>query len=188
MFFKPAETKFGKRQQNAPGAGTGRNAGARAAEPALPAAAPAAGQVTGDVNKLLRALIVAVTNLRDVLLRENDALDHSNSQAFMDLQDEKVAIARHYEGLMVSLLNRTDLQTADTRLRSQLLSLEEGFSTVMKDNMEKLERMRGATERLGEQIMSAARKSAENMSQFAYGSAGTMQKGGKATIGLSEQA
>jgi hypothetical protein len=151
-------------------------------------AAPQAPASNGHINILLKELMVTITALRDVLLKENDALAHSNSRAFLAIQDEKVAVARKYEGLMTELLSRDDIKNADPQIKKQLLSLEQGFTDVMKDNMTRLERMKGATEKLGERIMKSARKSAEGMTQFAYGAAGTMQKGTKATIGLSEQA
>lgn len=165
MLFKPAEKKtFGTKQ-----------------------AAPAMSS-NSAVNNAMRELIVTITALRDVLLKENDALDHTNTRAFLAIQDEKVTIARKYEALMTDLLSRADLKTADPAIKQQLLSIETGFTTVMKDNLTKLDRMKNATEKLGERIMKSARKSAESMTQFAYGSGGTMQKGTKATIGVSEQA
>jgi len=140
------------------------------------------------LNQLLKDLIIAVTALRDVLLKENDALAHSNSRAFIDMQEEKVTVARRYEMLMSSLLERDDLKTADNALKNQLLSVEKDFTDVMQENLVRLERMKNATEKLGERIMKSARKSAESMTQFAYGAGGTMQRGNKATIGVSEQA
>ena len=165
MLFKPAEKKtFGTK-------------------PAAPSAANSAA-----INTTLRELIITITALRDVLLKENDALEHSNTRAFLAVQDEKVTVARRYEALMGELLAREDLKFADPALKKQLLSIEEGFTKVMKENLIKLDRMKNATEKLGERIMKSARKSAESMTQFAYGAGGTMQRGNKATIGVSEQA
>lgn len=166
MLFKPAEKK--------------KTFGTKPAAPAAPKAAA--------INTMMRELIVTITALRDVLIKENDALDHSNSRAFLAMQDEKVTVARRYEALMSELLARTDLKSADPALKQQLLSIEAGFTRVMKENLVKLDRMKNATEKLGERIMKSARKSAESMTQFAYGSGGTMQRGNKATIGVSEQA
>lgn len=170
MFFKPAEKKFGTKPA-----------------PQAPATA-ALSSNDPHIDHLLKNLIVAVTALHDVLTRENDALDHADTRAFSALQDEKVAVARRYETLMTTLMNRKDITFADLRLKQQLLAMEEGFSSVMKSNLQKLERMKTATERLGEYIMNSARKSAESQSQFAYGAAGTMQRGVKSTFGISEQA
>ncbi len=165
MLFKPAEKK---------------TFGTKPASPAM--------SNNSAVNNAMRELMVTITALRDVLLKENDALDHTNTRAFLAVQDEKVTVARKYEALMTDLLSREDLKTADPALKQQLLSIEAGFTTVMKDNLIKLDRMKNATEKLGERIMKSARKSAESMTQFAYGSGGTMQRGTKATIGVSEQA
>ncbi len=165
MLFKPAEKK---------------TFGTKPASPAMSS--------NSAVNNAMRELMVTITALRDVLLKENDALDHTNTRAFLAVQDEKVTVARKYEALMTDLLSREDLKTADPALKQQLLSIEAGFTTVMKDNLIKLDRMKNATEKLGERIMKSARKSAESMTQFAYGSGGTMQRGTKATIGVSEQA
>lgn len=173
MFFKASDKKFGTKP----------------ASPALQT--PQAAMKTAahdDVNNMLRNLIITVTALRDVLIRENEALEQSNSKAFLDIQDEKVAVARRYETLMTAMLDRKDIGSADPKLKAQLLFLEEGFTTVMKDNLVRLERMKNATERLGERIMKSARKSAESAAQFAYGASGVMQKGVKATMGVSEQA
>jgi hypothetical protein len=152
-------------------------------KPAAPSAANSAA-----INATIRDLIVTVTDLRNVLLKENDALDNTNTRAFLEMQDEKVSVARRYEGLMTELLSREDLKSADPKLKAQLLSIEEGFTKVMKENLIKIDRMKNATEKLGERIMKSARKSAESMTQFAYGAGGTMQRGNKATIGVSEQA
>lgn len=145
-------------------------------------------QQGGNANLMLKELIVTITALHDILVRENETLDLSNSRAFFDLQDEKLAVARKYEELMVALKSHQDIASVDPKLKSQLLSMEDGFSSVMKTNMQKLERMKSSTEKLGDMIMKAARKSAETVGQFAYGAAGTMQKGVKSTIGISEQA
>lgn len=153
-----------------------------------PAAIMAAVPDSKPINVLLKDLIVTITALRDVLLKENDALENTNSRAFMDIQDEKLTVARKYEVLMSDLLSRDDIKNADPEIKKQLLTLEKGFTTVMQENFTRLDRMKRATEGLGERIMKSARKSAENMTQFAYGATGSMQKGNKATIGLSEQA
>ena len=149
---------------------------------------PAAPAQAAHINVLLKELMITITALRDVLLKENDALAHTNTRAFVAVQDEKVAVARKYEALMTDLLSREDIKSADPQIKKQLLSLEQGFTEVMKDNLIRLDRMKNATEKLGDRIMKSARKSAEGMTQFAYGAAGTMQKGTKATIGVSEQA
>ena len=59
-------------------------------------AAPKAYTPPADINVALLHTIIAVTALRDVLLKENDALEASKTAAFLELQDEFRAIALRY--------------------------------------------------------------------------------------------
>ncbi len=142
-----------------------------------------------DVNVALLHTIIAVTALRDVLLKENDALEQSKTSLFLELQDEKVEVARRYEILVSNLMERgAEAKSADSKLKDQLQRLQGDFSKVCHKNLELIERMKNATEALGETIMKSARRTAENATQFAYGSSGKMQRGNKASIGLNERA
>lgn len=153
------------------------------------AASPKPYTPPADINVALLHTIIAVTALRDVLLKENEALESSKTSLFLDLQDEKVEAARRYEILVNHLMdNGEKTKTADMKLRDQLQRLQGDFSKVCQRNLELIERMRNATEKLGECIIKSARKTAEAATQFAYGSSGKMQKGNKATIGLNERA
>ena len=145
--------------------------------------------VPSDINVAILHTIIAITALRDVLTKENEALELSKSRLFLDLQDEKVEVARRYETLVNALMDRgAEVKVADMKLRDQLQRLQDDFSKVAKRNLELLERMKNATQRLGECIMKSARKSAETATQFAYGSSGHMQRGNKASLGLNERA
>ncbi len=145
--------------------------------------------VPGDINVALLHTIIAVTALRDVLLKEIDALKHNKTGMFMDLQEEKVEVARRYELLIGNLMERgPEIKNADKKLKEQLRRLQNDFGTVAETNRTQIERMSNATKKLGELIMRTARKSAENATQFAYGSSGKMARGNKATIGVNERA
>ncbi len=142
-----------------------------------------------DINVAILHTIIAVTALRDVLTKENEALEASKTKVFLELQDEKVEAARRYELLVNHLMdNGADTKNADTKLKAQLQRLQGDFSAVCQRNLELIERMKNATEKLGECIMKSARKTAEAATQFAYGSSGKMQKGNRATIGVEERA
>ncbi len=146
-------------------------------------------KVPAEINVALLHTIIAVTALRDVFLKEIDALKATNTKAFLDLQEEKVEVARRYELLVNTLMDRAaEIKLADEKLKNQLERLQTDFGAVAKTNREWIERMRNATAALGETIMKSARKSAEDMTQFAYGSTGKMQRGNKATIGIEERA
>ena len=152
-------------------------------------AAPKAYTPPADINVALLHTIIAVTALRDVLLKENEALESSKTALFLELQDEKVEAARRYETLVNHLMdNGEKTKNADAKLKAQLQRLQGDFSAVCHKNLELIERMKSATEKLGECIMKSARKTAEAATQFAYGSSGKMQKGNRATIGVEERA
>jgi len=145
--------------------------------------------VPDDINVALLHTIIAVTALRDVMLKENDALAQSSSRAFMALQDEKVEVARRYEILVNALMDRPDeIKSADRKLKEQLQRLQTSFGDVAKTNRDSLDRMRNATRLLSERIMKSARKDIEKQTQFAYGANGAMQKGSKTLIGVDERA
>jgi hypothetical protein len=144
--------------------------------------------VPADINVVLLHTIIAVTALRDVLLKENDALAKSKTSLFLEYQDEKVEVARRYEILVNALMDRgKEAKAADAKLKDQLQRLQGDFSIVCKRNIELIERMKNATAQLGERIVKSARKSADAATQFAYGSSGKMQRGTKSTIGLNER-
>lgn len=142
-----------------------------------------------DVNVAILHTIIAVTALRDVLLKETDALKQSKTSLFLELQDEKVDAARRYELLVTNLMNRgAEIKSADPKLKEQLQRLQTDFSKVAAENVEWIERMKTATKRLGETIMKNARRALESQSQFAYGSSGVMQRGNKTLAGFDERA
>lgn len=156
----------------------------------VPASRDKSHEIPASLNTALLHTIVAVTTLRDVLARETEALKNTNSREFLDLQDEKVEAARHYESLYNNIVNRPldEIKTADPKLKEQLLRLEDDVRKTMKANVQAIKRMENATVQLGERIMKSARKTAESMTQFAYGASGMMQKGNKAIIGVDERA
>lgn len=142
-----------------------------------------------DINVAILHTIIAVTALRDVLIKETEALRECKTSLFLDYQDEKVEVARRYETLVNALMARgPEIKAADPKLKEQLQRLQGDFSEVARANLEAIERMKNTTSKLAERIMSAAKKSAESMTQFAYGSSGKMQKGNKTTIGVNERA
>lgn len=145
--------------------------------------------VPADINVALLHTIIAVTALRDVLIKETEALKEAKTKVFMDLQDEKVEVARRYETLVTALMERgAELKSADSKLKDQLQRLQTDFSSVAEDNINWIKRMENATKKLGETIMNSARRTAESKTQFAYGASGKMQRGTKAIIGLDERA
>lgn len=145
--------------------------------------------VPADMNVAILHTIIAVTALRDVLLKETDALKQTKTSLFLELQEDKVEVARRYELLVSNLMGRgADIKNADVKLKDQLQRLQEDFSKVSAENLQWIKRMENATKRLGETIINSARRAAESQTQFAYGAGGTMHKPNKTMIGVDERA
>ncbi len=145
--------------------------------------------VPADINVAILHTIIAVTALRDVLIKETATLKQCRPSLFLELQDEKVEVARRYELLVNALMARgAEIKAADPKLKEQLQRLQNDFSATAKENLEAISRMKETTAKLSDRIMKSARKSAESMTQFAYGASGKMQRGNKATIGVNERA
>lgn len=139
-------------------------------------------------NAAMIEMMYIIDNFRTVMIRESEALERADAPAFLELQDEKLAVARQYERGISTLLDRKDeLRAADPSLKNRLQAMQSGFHEATQRNLEGLERMRTGTQRLHEKIMMAARDTAINEQRFAYGSSGTMQGGGRASIGVSEK-
>jgi hypothetical protein len=139
-------------------------------------------------NAAMIEMMYIIDNFRSVMVRESEMLETADARGFLSLQDDKLAVARRYERGMSDLLSRKDqIRAADPTLRQRLEAMQKAFHDVTLRNLNGLERMRNGTQRLHEKIMIAARDTAINEQRFAYGAGGTMQKGGRASIGISEQ-
>lgn len=139
-------------------------------------------------NAAMIEMMYIIDNFRTVMVREAEALESADAPAFLEMQNEKLSAARQYESGISQLLERKDeLRAADPSLQSRLQAMQHAFHEVTTRNLEGLERMKKGTQRLHEKIMMAARDSAITEKSFAYGAAGTLKNGGRASIGLSEQ-
>lgn len=143
----------------------------------------------GNANAAMIEMMYIIDNFRTLMLRETEVLESADARGFLDLQDEKLLIARQYQSGMSDLLNRKEqIRAADPSLRQRLETMQRSFHDVSQRNLSSLDRMKQGTQRLHERIMLAARDTALNETRFAYGSGGTLQNGGRASIGISEQA
>ena len=142
-----------------------------------------------DPHKAIMEMMQTIDALRGVMIQETAALDQSDTDAFLGLQDQKVEIARQYQAGMTQLLSRKDsLKAADPTLKARLEAMQKNFHDTAVENHKSIERMRRGMERLGDRIMSFARKAAEKETHLVYGATGQMQAGGKASMGINESA
>lgn len=142
-----------------------------------------------DPNKAMQEMMTTIDSLRFSLVEETKALKDADTQTFLELQDQKLSVARDYlEGMTQLLARKDELKEADPSLKSRLEEMRLDFSEIAHENHAALERMKNGMKRLGDRIMETARAAAKKEEQLIYGSSGQMQSGLKATIGVNESA
>lgn len=149
---------------------------------ALPAAPRAA----------VEEMITIIGDLQDIYTRETDALKSSDTNGFLDLQENKVIIARRYENGIAQILGRKEeIKLVDQSLKNKLTRMQEKFSRLAHENKDALKRMQRTTERLGETIRHAAKDAIQNRVATSYSAQGALNKGGQkgsVSVGIQETA
>jgi hypothetical protein len=146
-------------------------------------------KLSSNPNTAILEMMAIIDAFRTLMIKENTALESADANGFLILQDEKLNVARDYQvGIADLLARREQIRKADPSLHNKLAAMQRGFHNIAEQNLQGLERMKKGTDRLRDRIMVMARDVALQESRFAYGASGAMQSGGKATIGVSEQA
>ncbi len=144
-------------------------------------------RLPSNPNKAMQQMMGTIDALREQMIAETDALKTSNTSLFMDLQDDKIIVARTYLDGMKELLSRSDeLKGADPALKERLEVSRNEFAVVAKENLDALKKMSGGMKRLEGRIIQAARKEADKENKFAYGANGYLQNGVASRIGINE--
>ena len=142
-----------------------------------------------DPNKAMQEMMTTIDSLRSSLIEETKALKDADTQTFLNLQDQKLDVARDYlEGMTQMLARKDELKQADPTLLNRLEQMRSEFSEIAHENHAALERMKNGMKRLGDRIMETARAAAKKEEQLIYGASGQMQSGLKASIGVNESA
>jgi len=140
-------------------------------------------------DKAMQEMMTTIDKLRLSLVEETKALKDADTQTFMDLQDNKLDVARDYlDGMSQMMARKDELQDADPTLKDRLEKMRIEFADIAHENHAALERMKNGMKRLGDRIMETAREAAKKEEQIIYGSGGKMHAGLKATIGVNESA
>lgn len=140
--------------------------------------APQAVQAQGallprDPNKAIGEIIQVIGNLHDVYERETQALEASNTKAFMAVQDEKLEAARKYQlSIGEFMKRRTEMKAADPQVNIKLQVLQEKFRDLTLKNKTALEQMQRSVERLGNTLRGIAKEAVQKDRVFSYGENG----------------
>lgn len=128
-------------------------------------------------DAVLEQMILFIQHLKDIYVRETEALEDGDSRTFLAMQEEKFAAATRYqEGIDHILARKDEMQTANPLLKSALRRMQEECSKLFERNLEALERMNGTMGRLGEKLRSAAMQEANKYRNLSYGEHGHVNK------------
>lgn len=132
-------------------------------------------KLSANPNKAIQDMMETIDHLRNVYEMETEALNKSDVQTFMSLQDEKIETARHYQDGVAQLISRKDeLQNVDEETRGQLDRMQKEFSNLAARNMKALEKMQKTVDRFGGTLREAARDAVKKDRSTNYTSRGRM--------------
>lgn len=146
--------------------------------------------LSADPKQAIQDMMMTIDALRSVYVAETTALHASDTGTFLNLQDEKIIAAQRYHNGLSDFLNRKDeMLSVHPDLKAIIRRKQEDFSTVARENMDALDRMRRTVDRIGGRIMQAARDTATRDS-VSYGNKGSMNgyHNKPITMGLNESA
>lgn len=144
-----------------------------------------------DPDRALEQMILTIQHLKDIYVRETNALESADSKAFMAMQEEKFIAAQNYQdGIQQILARKDEMKTASPVLKASLRGLQQEFSTLFERNLDALDRMSKTMLRLGEKIRGVAMEEANKYRTLSYGETGHVQhdKNKMVSTGLIETA
>ena len=147
--------------------------------------------VSQDPEQAMQEMMESIDTLRAVYQEETEALITVNTQAFLDLQTQKLEAARTYQqGIEEIPERREEMQNVNPLTKKRLAEMQKNFSTLSEQNMEALKRMQRTMDRLSQTIRKAAKDAAHKQRAFSYGENGTLQSdnGKIVSTGISETA
>jgi hypothetical protein len=144
-----------------------------------------------DPNAAMQEMMSTIDALRNVYLRETEALEAANTKAFLGMQSEKLLIARAYQDGVGQILDRKDeMKKSNPLLRRRLEDMQKDFADITTKNMDALKRMGRVAERLGNTIRVAAKDAAVRSRTYSYGETGSIKGSERKSVsmGVSETA
>lgn len=148
---------------------------------------------TGNSKETRAAVVEVIETIRalnTLYKTETDALERSDTKAFMAIQRDKLARAQAYQNKMAILIaSKHEMKAIDPALKNTLKGLQKDFQTIAKKNVVAIERMQRCTEKLGNRIRNAAVLDAQQQRSFSYSETGEIPNATQRKVvstGLSE--
>lgn len=142
-------------------------------------------------DKAMQEMMNTIDALRSVYMEETQALEASDTNTFLDLQDRKFESARLYQrGIEEILARKDEMRGADPALKKRLEGMQADFSDLAATNMKALKRMQKTMNRLGDRVRSAAKDAVNKQRATSYGESGALHshEGRLLSTGISETA
>ncbi len=149
------------------------------------------GALSADPNRAMQEMMQTIDSVRMIVMKETESLETANTKAFLELQQQKLEIARKYQSGVETMLEReNEMKNANPLLKKRLMEMQMEFSALTSRNLDALKRMQRSTERLGEVVMNAAKTAAKSQRAVAYGETGiiTASERKAVSMGVSETA
>ncbi|MFK7838818.1 MAG: hypothetical protein AB8B83_00670 [Bdellovibrionales bacterium] len=147
--------------------------------------------LSASPEKAMNEMMGAIDALRDVYVAENQALEKSDTQGFMSLQNEKFRTAMLYQQGIEQILSRKDeMRRVDPTLKRKLARMQDDFSKLAATNKDAIKRMQRTMDRLNNSIRTAAKDAVNKQQATSYGEHGRLHTQDKRVVstGISETA
>lgn len=143
------------------------------------------------VEKTMATVIEMMGRLDAVLKQENDALKNMDRQKFLNLQREKVTLAKNYEKEAQKLIElRGNIRKADKKVTEGLKNAHKSFVEHADENLKVLLQKKEAVQRINKRIMETARDTLVQKDERYNASGGAYQSTTNKTVstGLTDTA
>ena len=137
-------------------------------------------------DKALQEMMNTIDVLRDIYTMETKALESTDTQKFLEIQEKKLLSADRYRQSIEQMMARKDeMSKADPVLKERLKEMQNDFSALADKNKEALSRMQRCSERLSNTLRNAAKKAIQKKRSVAYSETGTLRKNSTKHIPMS---
>jgi hypothetical protein len=147
--------------------------------------------LSANPERAIQEMMSTIDALREVYIKETEALDAADTKGFFTLQDKKLSAARDYQsGIQQMLARKDEMRAVDPSLKIRLERKRADFAQLAEKNADALGRMNRCMERLGNTMRNAAREAAAKDRAMSYGGTGAMQVPERKSVsmGVSETA
>lgn len=147
--------------------------------------------LASDTSKALDQVSSFMSKLCDFYTRENAVLRKADTQSFINLQSEKMILARNYQAVIEQMRERHDeIKNAPESKRVKVQEHQDIFQKLADENKDLLGKLEKGTERLRSRIVETVKTVAERKRVNSYSNSGHLMTNPRRPLstGLEETA